>query len=60
MGMSTVAPLPDPVCCGNVPLPTPEQLPDDPETLKRMILELLATLQQERQDKAELRQRLFS
>jgi transposase len=58
MGMSTAAPLPDPVCCGNVPLPTPEQLPDDPETLKRMILELLATLHQERQDKAELRQRL--
>ena len=56
--MSTAAPLPEPVSVRNVPLPAPEQLPDDPETLKRMILELLATLHQERQDKDALRQRL--
>src|SRR5438445_7854920 len=52
------APQPEPVCIGNVPLPAAEQLPDDPETLKRMILELLATLHQERRDKDELRHRL--
>src|ERR1700694_4052945 len=56
--MSTAAPLPEPVCPSNVPLPAPEQLPDDLQTLKRMILELLATLQQERRDKDELRHRL--
>src|SRR5271165_3672367 len=56
--MSTAAPLPDPVSCGNVPLPTLEQLPDDAATLKRMILELLVTLHQQRQDEAELRQRI--
>jgi transposase len=39
-------------------LPTPEQLPNDPATLKRMILELLATLYEERRDKEALRQRL--
>ena len=39
-------------------LPTPEQLPDDPATLKRMVLELLATLREERRDKEALRQRL--
>jgi transposase len=39
-------------------LPTLEQLPDDPATLKHMVLELLATLQQERRDKEALRQRL--
>ena len=35
-----------------------EQLPDDTATLKHMVLELLATLQEERRDKAALRQRL--
>jgi transposase len=39
-------------------LPTLEQLPDDPATLKHMILELLATLREERRDKEALRQRL--
>jgi transposase len=39
-------------------LPAPELLPDDPVTLKQMILELLATLQQERADKESLRHRL--
>jgi transposase len=39
-------------------LPQPEQLPDDLATLKQMILELLATLAQERHDKDALRHRL--
>ena len=57
--MSTAAPhLSEPVSTRNVPVPAPEQLPDDLDTLKRMIIELIATLQQERQDKDELRQRL--
>jgi transposase len=56
--MSTVAPNSEPVHVRNVPLPTPEQLPDDPAVLKRMILELLATLHQERHDKDALRHRL--
>jgi transposase len=56
--MSTAAPTPEPIAAGNVPLPTPEQLPDDLATLKRMILELLATLRQERRDKEGLQQRL--
>ena len=46
--MSTAAPPPDPICTGNVPLPTPEQLPDDLDTLKRMIVELVVTLHRER------------
>ena len=61
IGMSTVAPTSKPVSTdpsSNLPLPTPEQLPDDPETLKRMILELLATLRVERRDKEGLRHRL--
>jgi transposase len=58
MCMSTAAPTPEPVHVGNVPLPTPEQLPDDPLILKRMILELLATLHREQHDKQELRDRL--
>jgi transposase len=48
------------------PLPAPasaqplsaEQLPDDPATLKRMILELLATLQEEKHEQELLRHRL--
>ncbi len=56
--MSMAAPPPEPVTPRNVPLPALASLPDDPETLKRMILELLATLHQERRDKDELRQRL--
>jgi transposase len=39
-------------------LPTLEQLPDDPATLKHMILELLATLHEERRDQEALRQRI--
>jgi transposase len=43
---------------GTTTSPQLAQLPDDTATLKRMILELLATLQQERQDKEALRQRI--
>src|ERR1700730_1393022 len=43
---------------GNPPLPELEQLPDDRDTLKRMVLELLATLYQERLDSASLRHRI--
>jgi transposase len=58
-GMSTAAPSPlDPICTGNVPLPTPEQLPNDLDTLKRMIVELVATLHRERLDKDALRHRV--
>jgi len=56
--MSTAAHSSDPVCTGNVPLPTPEQLPDDIGTLKHMIVEMAVTLHQERLEKDALRQRL--
>jgi len=56
--MSTVAPASDPVCTHNVPLPTPEELPNDLATLKRMIIELMTTLRQERHDKEKLRFRV--
>jgi transposase len=56
--MSTVAPLSQPVCEHNVPLPTPEQLPNDLDTLKRMIIELMATLHAERRDKEDMKHRL--
>jgi transposase len=48
----------EPVSVRNVPLPALEQLPDDAATLKRMILELLATLHEERRDKEDMRQRI--
>jgi transposase len=56
--MSTDSRITEPVSVRNVPLPTLEQLPDDPATLKGMVLELLATLHGERRDRDELRQRL--
>jgi transposase len=56
--MSTAAPTPEPLAAGNAPLPTLEQLPNDLATLKAMILELLVTLRQERQDKEGVQQRL--
>jgi transposase len=40
------------------PTPNPDHLPDDPAILKRMILELLATLQETRQEREHLQQRL--
>jgi len=39
-------------------LPSAAQLPDDPATLKHFFLELLATLRQERRDRAQLQHRL--
>jgi len=57
--MSTAAPpTSEPISTGNVPLPTPEQLPNDLDTLKRMIVELVATLHRERLDKDALRHRV--
>src|SRR5579859_6675577 len=56
--MSTAAHSSEPISSDQVPLPTTEQLPDDPDTLKQMIVELLTTLRQERRDKEDLRQRL--
>src|SRR6185295_12426158 len=56
--MSTAAPTSEPICTPNVPLPTPAELPDDLNTLKRMIFELMTTLRQERFDKEKLRFRI--
>jgi transposase len=56
--MSPAAATPEPAATAQAPLPTLEQLPNDADTLKRMVLELLATLQQERHDKDALRHRL--
>jgi transposase len=58
MGMSTAAPHSEPMDTNNVPLPTPEQLPNDLDTLKRMIVELMVTLHEERRDKENLKHRL--
>src|SRR5947208_3312545 len=55
--MSTAAPLPDPTSTTSATA-TADHLPDDLVTLKRMILELLATLHERDRDNAELRQRL--
>lgn len=56
--MSTAAHHSEPLRPGQVPLPTPEQLPDDLKILKQMIVEMVVTLRLERQDNEELRQRL--
>jgi transposase len=40
------------------PIPNPEHLPDDRALLKHMILELIATLQETRQEREQLQQRL--
>ena len=56
--MSTAAPLSEPVCTSNVPLPTREQLPKDVTTLQDMVLELLTTMHRDRLDQDQLRQRL--
>ena len=58
IGMSTAAPSSEPVCTRNAPLPTLEQLPKDPDTLQRMVLELVLTLQQERRDREALQHRI--
>ncbi len=49
--------LPDPAATG-LPQMDAERLPDDPATLQRMVLELLATVQQQRRDNESLRHRL--
>ena len=56
--MSTAAPHSELLSPGQVPLPTPEQLPNEPETLKKMVLELVSTLRQRDHDLEEARQRL--
>lgn len=56
--MSTVAPVSDPISSHNGPLPTLEQLPDDKETLKGMIVELVVTIRQDRRDMDALRHRV--
>src|ERR1700675_4753845 len=56
--MSTAAPFSGLSASCDQPLPPLEQLPDDLATLKIMILELLATLRQERRDNEGLRHRL--
>lgn len=56
--MSTAAPTSEPVCVRNAPLPTPEQLPNDPDTLKGLVVELVLTLQAERRDREALAQRM--
>jgi transposase len=58
VGMSTAAPFSEAIATHNVPLPTPEQLPNDLDTLKRMIVELVTTLQAERRDKENLKHRV--
>jgi transposase len=49
--------LPDPAAAG-LPPPAAEHLPDDVATLRRMVLELLATLREQRRDNEALRHRL--
>lgn len=57
--MSTAAPLPtDPIGTHNVPVPRLADLPNDLDTLKRMLIEVVVTLHQERRDKEQLRQRI--
>jgi transposase len=56
--MSTAAHPSEPVSALHVPLPTPEQLPDDPDTLKKMIVELVLTLRQRDHDLEAARQRM--
>jgi len=56
--MNAAAPPSVPCTTGSGPLPTAAQLPDDSATLKHFILELLATLRQERRDREQLQHRL--
>ena len=51
-------PASEPISTGNAPLPTFEQLPNDIDTLKRMIVELATTLRQERRDKEAMAHRM--
>src|ERR1700734_3483221 len=56
--MSTAAPFSEPASSAHAALPSLEHLPDDPGTLKRMIVELVITLREEQRDKEALRERL--
>jgi transposase len=56
--MSTAAHASEPMSPGQVPLPTPEQLPDDLAILKNMVVELVATVHQRDRELAQARQRL--
>jgi len=56
--MSTAAHPSEPLSARQVPLPTAAQLPDHPDTLKNMIVELVATLRQRDHDLEEARQRV--
>jgi transposase len=56
--MPTAAATPGPIPSGTNPLPTAAQLPADLATLQQMVLELLATLHQERRDREALQHRL--
>jgi transposase len=56
--MSTAAPLPETLSAKQASSASVDHLPDDPATLKRMILELLACLHERDRNNAELRERL--
>jgi transposase len=56
--MSQAASILDPIHAGNVQVPTPEQLPDDSQILKHLLIEVIKTLRQDRLDKEALRHRL--
>jgi transposase len=56
--MSTAAHTSEPLSSCQVPVPTPEQLPDDLATLKNMIVELVVTLRQRDRDLEQVRQRV--
>src|SRR5437763_1082045 len=57
--MSMAAPsTSEPISAGNAPLPTLEQLPNDVDTLKQMVIELATTLRQARHNEDALQHRL--
>jgi transposase len=57
--MSMAAPSPcEPISAGNVPLPTLEQLPNDVDTLKHMVIELATALRQARHNGDALQHRV--
>ncbi len=56
--MSTAAHASEVLSPSQVPLPTPEQLPDDASTLKNMIVELVATLRERDRALEKERQRV--
>jgi transposase len=56
--MSKAAPIPDWIVTSTGPLPAPEQLPDDLQTLRHLVLELVTALRRERLDKDELQHRI--